>query len=210
MSPASSADSRASSTDPRSRPAAAATRSAWNSDPITTATSRSSISADAKRSNRALSRLLTELTRRSPPPRLQGQQWVAASCGVHLLCGPAAPCLGEEPGDVFLGEGRQADHLDAGLAAELGEESGQRVVEIGGRVSAREHEQRWRSTAQAGEVPQRIARRRRRPVHVLDDNEQRSLACGAIQIVPQRRKDLRPLDRSFRLRPRRSEREPRR
>ena len=85
----------------------------------------------------------------------------------------------------------------------------QRVVEIGGRVSAREHEQRWRCTAQAGEVPQRIASRRRRPVHVLDDNEQRSLACGALQIVAQRRKDLRPLDRSFRLRPRRSEPEPR-
>ena len=140
--------------------------------------------------------------------RLQGQQWVAASCGVHLLCGPAAPCHGEEPGDVFLGEGRQADHFDAGLAAELGEESGQRVVEIGGRISARQHEQRWRRTAQAGEVPQRIARRRRRPVQVLDDDEQRSLACGAIQIVAQRRKDLRPLDRSFRLRPGRSEPEP--
>ena len=82
--------------------------------------------------------------------RLQGQQWVAASCGVHLLCGPAPPCHGKEPGDVFLGEGRQADHFDAGLAAELGEESGQRVVEIGGRISARQHEQRWRQHRPGG------------------------------------------------------------
>ena len=132
--------------------------------------------------------------------RLQGEQWVAAGCGVHLLCRPAAPCLGEEPGDVLLGERRQADHLDTGLTAELGEESGQHVVELGGRVSARDDDQHRRSTAQAGEVAQRVARRRCRPVHVLDDDEQRSLASGAIQIVAQRREDLGPLDRSVRRR----------
>ena len=144
------------------------------------------------------------------PACLQSQQWVAASGGVHFRCGPAVHCLGEELGDVLLGERRQADQLDARLSAEFGEESGQRVVEIGSRVSARQHEQRRRSTAQAGEVTQRVARRRRRPVQVLDDNEQRSLACGAIQVVAQRREDLRPLDRSFRLVPGRNEPEPRR
>ena len=140
-----------------------------------------------------LSRLLTELTPTIADARFQRQQGVAACCGVHLRCGPAPPCHGKKPGDVFPGEGRQADHVDAGLTAQLGEESGQRVVEIGGGISACcQHEQRGRRTTQAGEEAQRIALFVAvDQCAVLDDDEQRSLACGAIQIVAQRRKHFR-------------------
>lgn len=124
---------------------------------------------------------------------LAQEQWIAAR-QAHALRGieVAANRIDHagRRGDV---EPRQRDHLHRRQSGEQAEERGQLRRDVRWRVSGRDQQHQGRVAAETGDVADGVPGPRRRPVQVLDNEQQRAGVGGTRKVAVEHSEHRRPL-----------------